>query len=109
LLGEDSYRGCAFNIAECCIFLVEAKCQGKNDGTLTSYLHIAVSQAIALLKITRFIEITLSPITPTLKTVATKCSFAFQMVQDGFSVSSKRMERNEYIMYQALVNLAKSV
>ena len=52
----------------------------------------------------------LTLIAQTLQSVAMKCGFASQMVEDGFSISSngKGMERNGHVMIQSLI-LAKSV
>ena len=55
LLAPSGSRDDAFDILKGCLFLVEAKCQSFEQ-ILVSYIPEAISQAIALLKSTKYVS-----------------------------------------------------
>ena len=56
LLGVDNSRDDAFKLARGRLFLVEAKRLREHDSSLASHMPEAVSQAIALAQLTRYVE-----------------------------------------------------
>ena len=56
LLGVNNSRDDAFKLARGRLFLVEAKCLREHDSSLASHMPEAVSQAIALAQLTRYVE-----------------------------------------------------
>lgn len=57
LLGRGGSREDVLKIANGCLFLVEAKCQNADRSSLASYTPEAVSQAIALMMSTKYVNI----------------------------------------------------
>ena len=101
-LGEDT-----FNLVDSFFFLTEAKPPTGLHDRVHSYIPAAVSQAMALAKVSRCVgvlrDVMLQYSHPSIEAV-TKCTFVFQMGTRGSSLSWNAPGRSGRIMHQPFVD-----